>query len=152
MATGRARRRWTTGKVGTAVGIALLAGGALLVPAAVSATPGFSGPGFTPALVPSNVGVKCAPGAQYGVSVAAVKIGIHRVGPGHLGKAETITVYGLPGARYTLQPPHFTASIPKGTRMPCGRGFNQGTWVPNAKHSRIATKWLHYTHCASPHC
>src|SRR6478609_2739848 len=142
MATGRARRGSSTRKIGTIAAISVLGLGALLVPAAVSATAGFPGPGFTPALVPSNVGVKCAPGAKYGVSLAAVKIRIHRVGNGHLGNAETITVYGLPGARYTLRPPHFIASIPKGTRMPCGRGFNQGTWVSNSKHSCIATKHL----------
>ncbi len=136
---------WLVGVVGVAIGL-------LMIPAAGSATSGFPGPGFTPSLFPSNVGVNCLPGHTYGVSVGAVKVGIHRVGPGHLGSAETITVYGLPGARYTLRPPHFIAVIPKGTPMPCHRSANLGTWVPNSSHSRIATQALHFTKCASPHC
>ncbi len=145
------RMRRTT-RISALVGVLALAVGALLIPSAVSATQGFPGAGFTPVLIPSHIGVKCAPGAQYGTSIAAVNIGIHRVGSGHLGPARAVTVYGLPGARYTLRAPHFKAVIPKGTRMPCFRPANQGTWAPNAAHSRIASKWLYFTKCASPHC
>jgi hypothetical protein len=135
------------------VAIVGLAAGALLIPSAGSAKPGFPEHGFSPVLIPSSIGVNCAPGHKFGTSVGAVRIGIHYTGTGHLYGAKTVTVTGLPGHHeYTLSTPHYTAVIPAGTRMPCIRPFNKATWTPNSATGKPATKKLFFTHCASPHC
>src|SRR4051812_10763439 len=109
MARRESLKRWATWKVGVVAAVALTGVGALLVPTAGSAKPGFPEAGFAPVLIPSNVGVKCLPGHQFGTSVAAVRIGIHYMGTGHLYGAKTVKVTGLPGAVYTLRTPHYTS-------------------------------------------
>jgi hypothetical protein len=146
-----------TWKLASVAGILMLGIGALLIPSAAQGKPGSPEAGFTPVLIPSNVAVKCAPGAQFGTSVGPVHIGIHYVGTGHLYGAKTVTVSGLPGSNhYVLSTPHYTTVIPKGTRMPCSRAFNVGTWTPNTGSHHpagvSAKKELHFTFCASPHC
>ena len=147
------RVRW---KIASAAGLLLLGAAALVIPSGAQGKLGYPEAGFTPVLIPSHIAVKCLPGHQYGTSVGAVKIGIHYQGTGHLYGAKTVTVTGLPGAQYTLRTPHYTAVIPKGTRMPCHRSANTGTWTPNTgNHTPAgvpAKKQLTFTHCASPHC
>ena len=157
MARSGQRKLRFTWKLGTVAAVALLGVGALLIPSGAQGKLGFPEAGFTPVLIPSHIAVNCLPGHQYGTSVGPVHIGIHYTGSGHLYGAKTVTVSGLPGSNhYVLSTPHYTTVIPKGTRMPCFRTFNMGTWTPNTGNHHPAgvpaKKQLTFTHCASPHC